>query len=84
MSEEYTSELEKHYPRIMNELLSRWGSPRFEPYANQLIIDERGSRKGFSPEVIAELLFLYALDMFARDFDTQQAFVPYANPTYRK
>ena len=84
MSEEYTSELEKHYLRIMNELLSRWGSPRFEPYANQLIIDERGSRKGFSPEVIAELLFLYALDMFARDFDTQQAFVPYANPTYRK
>ena len=48
----------------------------FEPYCYQLIVDERGSRKGFPAESFAEILTLYWLDLNLTNFNPQSAFVP--------
>jgi hypothetical protein len=76
----YISALEVEFPRIMKEVLERWGTPLFEPYTKRLIIDERGGRKGFSPQVLSELLFLYSIDMFSREFDPQEMLSPLGAP----
>ena len=45
-------------PRICEAVLTLWGSDLFEKFVNGLVIDERGNRQGFSPEVMEELLML--------------------------
>ncbi len=72
----HLSELEKNFPRIVEEFVKRWHTPMFEPYCYQLIVDERGSRKGFPAEAFAEILTLYWLDLNLTNFNPQSAFVP--------
>jgi len=49
-------ELARQFPRIANRLCELWKRPaQFEAYLKTLIIDHRGGRKGFPPEVAAEL-----------------------------
>lgn len=72
----YLSELEQHFPRIAEEFVKRWHTPMFEPFCYQLIVDERGNRKGFPADVFAEILALYWLDLNLTNFDPQSAFVP--------
>ena len=45
-------------PRICESLFRLWGANGFDEYVTRLIIDERGTRQGFSPDVMEELLFL--------------------------
>ena len=45
-------------PRICEAVLTLWGSDLFEKFVNGLVIDERGNRQGFSPDVMEELLML--------------------------
>jgi len=45
-------------PRICEAILTLWGANDLDQYLNRLIIDDRGTRAGFSPEVMEELLFL--------------------------
>lgn len=45
-------------PRICESLFKLWGAHGFDEYLNRLIIDERGTRQGFSTDVMEELLFL--------------------------
>jgi hypothetical protein len=46
------------YPRICAQVQQLWGSPECEAYINTLVIDTRGSRKGFPPPMMEELLYL--------------------------
>jgi len=46
------------YPRICTRIQELWGSPACEGYITNLVIDTRGNRKGFPPEVMEELLYL--------------------------
>ncbi|MCW5623611.1 MAG: hypothetical protein KIT73_02710, partial [Burkholderiales bacterium] len=48
-------------PRIMDRIVEYWESGAADPYMTRLIIDDRGDRKGFSMEVMDELLFLARL-----------------------
>ena len=57
------SELEVRYPRLMVRMIEGWGQPAFGEEINGLIVDERGDRKGFPPEVMEELWFLSQLHM---------------------
>lgn len=50
------------HPHLLQPLCTLWGYPEFDRYVNRLVVDDRGSRKGFSPEVIEELLFLAQLN----------------------
>jgi hypothetical protein len=47
------------FPRIANHIAQNWSRPeRLKPYFAGLLIDERGGRQGFPPEVATELLRL--------------------------
>ena len=60
--ERYPEHLESRYPRILKTVLEKWESPyEQERYLNSLVVDVRGSRQGFPPEVMDELLFVSEL-----------------------
>ena len=44
------------YPRIANLIAATWGDPEaLKAYFEELLIDRRGSRRGFTPEVANDL-----------------------------
>lgn len=48
-----------HYPRIFNKIAELWNRPLLcEKYLDELLMDERGTRQGFPPDVAAELTVL--------------------------
>jgi len=49
------------YPRIASRIQQLWGTPECEGYITNLIVDTRGDRKGFPPQVMEELLYLTRL-----------------------
>ena len=53
--------LEALFPRIAQELVSRWPTPKLELYLDNLIYDPRGGRQGFPLDVMSDLLFLAEL-----------------------
>ena len=54
-------ELARKFPRIANRLCELWRRPaQCDRYFKTLMMDERGGRKGFPPEVAAELSTLAA------------------------
>lgn len=76
------SELEMHYPRIVEKLLPIWRLPEGENYLYELSIDVRGGREGFSQEVIAELLCLFNIKVEQRG-DIWQFWIP-ENPYHEE
>lgn len=54
-------ELSKQFPRITNRIAEIWNRPlHCERYLDELMMDERGDRKGFPAEVAAEIAVLKA------------------------
>lgn len=49
------------FPRIAAEIRAKWGQPMLDKYFAHLVIDERGSRAGFPPEVLASIMELARL-----------------------
>jgi len=49
------------HPRIAGRIQQLWGTPECEGYITNLIVDTRGNRKGFPPQVMDELLYLTRL-----------------------
>ncbi len=48
--------LARQYPRIINQIADRWERPEAcLKYLDQLLIDERGTRKGFPKKIVFEL-----------------------------
>jgi hypothetical protein len=51
--------LASQFPRIVNRLSRFWDSPRMiDDYFQQLLMDRRGKRKGFSKKILDELTSL--------------------------
>jgi hypothetical protein len=49
----------QRFPRIANKIAELWPRPvQCEKYLNALILDNRGSRKGFPPDVAREIAML--------------------------
>lgn len=47
------------FPRIFNKIAALWAFPlQCEDLLNELLLDERGTRKGFPPDVAQELTML--------------------------
>jgi hypothetical protein len=76
------SELETHYPRIVEKIVSMWSLPEGERYLYELSIDVRGGREGFSQDVIAEILCLFNVKVEQRG-DIWQFWIP-DNPYYEE
>ena len=53
--------VEGRFDRIAQCIAEYWGSPAFDGYMEKLLIDERGNRQGFPPEVAEALLRLSRL-----------------------
>jgi hypothetical protein len=51
--------LMRRFPRIANQLAASWSdTPSVRSYLDALLVDYRGDREGFLPEVLRELLTL--------------------------
>ena len=49
----------RQYPRVANALATSWPDRRaFRACLYSLLVDQRGNRKGFPPDVLAELMTL--------------------------
>lgn len=65
--EKYPYELEKHYERVLERILSVWGTPQAEQCFLDLLVDGRGSRSGFPVKVAEEIYFLSELHSLSFD-----------------
>ncbi len=54
----YPVHLEKHHDHILRKLEELWDQPEIHDYLSDLLLDKRGGRKGFSPEVSNEIIAL--------------------------
>lgn len=59
--EKYPHALAQQYPRILNKIVSLWGTPSIEAYFADLLVDDRGNRAGFPKEVASEIFYLSTL-----------------------
>jgi len=50
--------LEAKFPRIAETIRGLWGHSELDRYLDHLLIDDRGDRHGFPPEVVEALLVL--------------------------
>ena len=58
LTEEAVALLKTLFPRIHQNLVTLWGTGPGEDYLDGLIMDDRGNRQGFPPEVLRALLVL--------------------------
>lgn len=56
--EKYPHALEQKYPRVFQKILDLWGTPQIDAYFTELLVDERGDRAGFPPEVASNIVYL--------------------------
>ena len=52
------SAIEKHFPRIARELSLYWKCSNIDTYIDSMLLDDRGDRLGFPPDILDELMFL--------------------------
>jgi hypothetical protein len=53
--------LETQYPHIALKLMDLWGTKACQDYLASLICDDRGTRQGFEPQVLQEILMLSSI-----------------------
>ena len=56
--DKYPHHLKKNFARILEKIMSLWGTAELDAYFHELMIDYKGDRQGFPKEVVAELLTL--------------------------
>lgn len=54
----YPAALEAKYARIFNRIMDLWGMQELEEYFADLMVDKRGGRQGFPPDVLNDILTL--------------------------
>jgi hypothetical protein len=58
MELDYPVHLEQQHDRILRRIDEIWDTPEIHDYLSDLLIDKRGGRQGFSPEVTKEIIAL--------------------------
>lgn len=54
----YPHNLEARFPRIVEKIVRLWDTPEINNYFSDLLIDDRGNRQGFPPEIAREIFRL--------------------------
>jgi hypothetical protein len=75
LAEEAIALLKSLFPRIHQNLVTLWGTGPGETYLDGLIMDDRGNRQGFPPDVMRALLVLQRVHF--QTFDTFRKFDPW-------
>lgn len=70
---EVFAHLEERHPNILKKICMLWRTPELDEFLARLIVDDRGTRAGFEPGVMTELLLLNALLDAADDPDRWRA-----------
>ena len=55
----YPHQLAARHPHIVDRIVQLWGGSALEGYFDNLMLDTRCTRTGFSPEVLAEIFALH-------------------------
>lgn len=55
---DYPVHLERHHDHILQKVEALWDKPEIDDYLSDLLMDKRGGRKGFNPEVTNEIVAL--------------------------
>jgi hypothetical protein len=63
--------LESRFPRVASAIQLLWSNPEMDTYFAKLVVDDRGDREGFPPEVISDLMFLATLHQTAYRFNAK-------------
>lgn len=58
MGRYYPAQLEAQFERVLIKIVELWDSPEIHDYFSELLIDQRGGRKGFPPDVMADLMMI--------------------------
>lgn len=58
MGTSYPSHLEREFERILVKIETLWATPEIHDYFSDLLMDRRGGRRGFPPEVLADIIRL--------------------------
>jgi hypothetical protein len=64
---DHASALESQYPRLMVRMIEGWSKPEFSNEIGELIVDSRGDRAGFPPEVMEEIWLLHQMHQSLHD-----------------
>ncbi len=59
--EKYPHLLAKEFPRVLAKIAKIWGSDKANEYFIELLVDKRGTRKGFPQKIAEEIFFLSEL-----------------------
>ncbi|TAK52735.1 MAG: hypothetical protein EPO27_00610 [Betaproteobacteria bacterium] len=51
----YPAALEAKYSRVFNNIMKYWGSEKCDEYFADLLVDKRGGRQGFPPDVASDI-----------------------------
>ena len=54
----YPVHLETQYPRIFSKIMDLWATLELEDFFGELMVDKRGGRQGFPPDVMNDILTL--------------------------
>lgn len=54
----YPVALEGKFARVFNNIMKRWGTTQCDDYLEDLIVDKRGGRQGFPPDVAGDIVRL--------------------------
>jgi len=54
----YPYRLEEKFARIVEKIAELWDNPHIDSYFAELLIDNRGNRAGFAPEIATEIFLL--------------------------
>lgn len=73
----YPKHLEQQFLRVLNRIIELWDSPEIDDYFMDLLIDNRGNRQGFPPDVVSEL---FALSQFHAKLRSQEQATDASNP----
>lgn len=53
--DQYPAALEAKYSRVFNNIMKYWGTDKCDEYFGDLLVDKRGGRQGFPPDVAADI-----------------------------
>jgi len=63
----YPSRLDERYPHILERIAQLWGTTQIDNYLQELLLDSRGGREGFAPDVMRDLMYLQGLHIEAKE-----------------
>jgi ankyrin repeat protein len=63
----YPTRLDERHPHILERIAQLWGTSQIDQYLQELLLDTRGDRQGFAPEVMSDLMFLHRLHVEGRE-----------------